>query len=149
MFPRLALMLADASPDPMISGNWIIAMIGAIAAGVALVVGKKQGRAEAADNNVTIKQPVPTVPMSRVTTPPTWSDHKALADRVMRTESDILRVEGELKEMRITSTQEFQALMHAGADREQRIGDKIDGFARAIHSRIDEILKHPTPRSRS
>lgn len=138
--PYLLLVLATAAPaadDAMISGNWIIGVIGALASGGALLVGKWQGRKEA----LTIKEPVPTVPTSKVSTPPTWSDHKALAERVNRTEADILRIEGELKEMRVQQTNQFQTLMAAGAEREARIGDKIEGFARAIHARVDDMMK--------
>jgi len=145
----LPLLLAEAAPDPMISGNWIIAVIGAVAAGVALVYGKKQGRAEAEDNNVTIKQPVPTVPMSKVTTPPSWDAHRALCDRVLRLEDDLRHLSTDVKQIKDSQGEQFRQLMVAGADREIRISEKIEGFARAIHGRIDEYLKHPTPRSRS
>ena len=113
-------------------------MIGAIAAGVALVIGKMQGRKEASET--ILKSPVPTVPTSKVTTPPTWSDHKALVDRVNRTEADILRVESELKDMRHIEAEHFRQLMSAGEERMDRINTKIDGFARAMHARIDELL---------
>lgn len=149
MIPQLTQLLADTNPDPMISGNWIIAVIGAIAAGIALVIGKKQGRAEAEDNNVTIKQPVPTVPMSKVTTPPSWDAHRALCDRVLRLEEDMKTLHGEVKAVRTDQNEQFRQLMMAGAEREIRISEKIEGFARAIHNRIDEYLKHPpTPHRR-
>jgi hypothetical protein len=142
----LPLLLADAAPDPMISGNWIIGLIGALSTAAALILGKIQGKKEASE--MTLNSPVPTVPTSKVSTPPSWDAHRALCDRVSRTESDILRVEGELKEMRIIQTQQFQTLMHAGAEREERIGHKIDGFAGAIHHRIDEILHGPSKQIR-
>lgn len=135
----LPLILADAAPDPMISGSWIIAVIGAIAAGIALVVGKKQGRAEAADNNVTIKQPVPTVPMSKVPTPPTWDAHKALCDLVTA-------LEQVTKELRRDIAGQYRELMQAGAAREVNISDKLDGIARGIHARIDDLMKPKTGR---
>jgi hypothetical protein len=138
LIPLLLTTTAAAAPDAMISGDWIIKAIGAICAGAALVLGRYWGRKEAA--GMRLESPVPTVPTSKVSTPPSWDAHRALCDRVSRTESDILRVEGELKEMRIIQTQQFQTLMHAGAEREERIGTKIDGFAKAVHSRIDEIL---------
>jgi len=143
MIPHF-LYLAETAPDPMISGNWVLAAIGALASAGALILGKIQGRKEASET--ILKDPVPTVPMSKVSTPPSWDAHRALCDRVTRTESDILRVEGELKEMRIQQTQQFQTLMAAGAEREERIGHKIDGFAGAIHHRIDEILHGPQKR---
>jgi hypothetical protein len=50
-----------ASADPMISGNWIIAVIGALASAAAMFWGKKQGKREAQETEVTLKPPVPTV----------------------------------------------------------------------------------------
>lgn len=138
LLPLLAETTA-AHADPMISGEWIIKIVGAIFTGAALILGRYWGRKEA--EGVKITDPVPEVPTRKVSTPPSWSDHKALADRVMRTEADILRVEGELKEMRVQQTNQFQTLMAAGADREQRIGDKIEGFARAVHARVDDMMK--------
>lgn len=81
LFP---LLIAQAAPpDPMISGNWIIAVIGAVAAGIALVIGKKQGRAEAAESNVTIKPPVPTV---RTQEEPAWATRPDLIELIDRTD---------------------------------------------------------------
>ena len=131
---------------PRLGGNWLIALIGALTSAAALIIGKMQGKKEASET--TLKSPVPTVPTSKVSTPPSWDAHRALCDRVTRTESDILRVEGEMKEMRILQTQQFQTLMAAGAEREERIGQKIDGFAGAIHHRIDEILHGPKRQAR-
>lgn len=58
MFP---LYLAEAAPDALISGNWLLAVIGALASAGALIIGKYQGRKEAQESSVTIKKPVPTV----------------------------------------------------------------------------------------
>jgi hypothetical protein len=58
MFPHY---LAEAAPDAMISGNWIIGVIGALASAGALILGKYQGRKEAQESSVTLKKPVPTV----------------------------------------------------------------------------------------
>jgi hypothetical protein len=130
----------------MISGNWIIAVIGAIAAGIALVVGKRQGRAEAEENNVTLKHPVPTVPMSKVTTPPSWDAHVALCDRMTRQEITSNELRHDLSEVRKEMALQYRDLMTAGATREQNISDKIDGMARGIHARIDELMKPKTNR---
>jgi hypothetical protein len=51
-----------AAPDTLISGNWIIGVIGALATAAALILGKLQGRKQGmqeATNNVTIQTPVP------------------------------------------------------------------------------------------
>ena len=134
--------LADAAPDAMISGLSPIACIGAIASGIALVIGKKHGRAEAEENNVTIKHPVPTVPMSKVSTPPSWDAHKALCDRMTRQEQISNELRGDLSEVRKDMALQYRDLMQAGAAREQSLADKLDGIARGIHHRIDEIINH-------
>ncbi len=58
-------ILADvaAGADPMISGNWLIGALIALipVIGAAWIKGKAAGRTEAADNNVTLKKPVPTI----------------------------------------------------------------------------------------
>jgi hypothetical protein len=89
-------MMANAAADPMISGNWIIAVIGAIAAGVAAVLGKMQGRKEGMNSrDVTLQAPVPEVPVKKVYSPPTFSQHMEIVRRVDALEADqkILRRE--------------------------------------------------------
>lgn len=134
-------LLANAAPaaDPMISGNWILAMIGAITTAAAAFFGKAQGRKEA--QRTTLESPVPEVPTRKVPTPPTYDAHRALEHRVGRVEEDITRIRDELKEDRRVAAMQFQQLMQAGQDRELRLGEKIEGFANAIHRRIDTVLK--------
>lgn len=53
---------AAAGADPMISGAWIIKIIGAIFTGAALILGRYWGRKEKeSEASVTIKKPVPTI----------------------------------------------------------------------------------------
>lgn len=123
-------ILAEVAADPMVSGNWIIGVIGAIAAGIALVIGKKQGRAEAQDNNVTLQgQPISV---------------KMEEHFVTRREFD--RLEKVTEGLRRDLAGQYRDLMQAGAAREQNLSDKLDGIARGIHARIDEIIKTKSPR---
>ena len=130
----------------MISGNWLIAAIGALASAAALILGKNQGRKEA--QRTTLESPVPEVPTRKVTTPPSWDAHRALCDRVTRLEDDFRSMSGDMKTIKDEQTEQFRQLMVAGAERELRISEKIEGFARAIHSRIDQYLKPQTPNRR-
>lgn len=130
---------AAAAADPMISGNWLIAVIGAIASAAALLIGKMQGERKAASTR--LESPIPTVPTSKVSTPPSWDAHRALADRVARLEDDLRALATDMKLVKDAQAEQFRQLMVAGAEREIRISDKIDGFARAIHTRIDTHLK--------
>jgi len=129
---------AAAASDPMISGNWIIMVIGAISTGIALVIGKMQGRKEA--QRTTLESPVPEVPTRKVSTPPSWDAHRALCDRVLRLEEDMKSLHQEVKKGTEAQADQFRQLMVAGADREIRISEKLEGFASAIHRRIDETL---------
>lgn len=135
-------VIGSAVPqDSMISGNWIIAVIGAVAAGIALVMGKAQGRKE--ERSARLEPPVPEVPTRKVSTPPSWDAHRALCDRVSNIENDIEGIRREMKEDRALHGQQFRDLMLAGGEREIRITEKIEGFANAIHRRIDDVITQP------
>lgn len=80
-------VIANVAPaDPMISGNWIIGLIGAIAAGIALVVGKMQGRKEAESRDVKIQKPVPTI---QTREEPRWATKPELEELGERTDKQI------------------------------------------------------------
>lgn len=122
----LPSFLAEAAADPMISGNWIIGVIGAITAAAAHFVGRKQGRTDAQDNNVTIQgQPISV---------------KMEEHFVTRREFD--RLEKVTEGLRKDLASQYRELMQAGAAREQNLSDKLDGIARGIHARIDQILEN-------
>lgn len=127
-----------AAPDPMISGDWIIAVIGALASAFALFYGKRQGLKEAT-NNVTLQSPLPEFPVRKLLTPPSWDAHKALCDRVSA-------LEVATSELRRETTHQYQEILKAGGEREVHLSDKLDGIARSIHARIDELMQ---PRTRS
>lgn len=142
MMPPL-LYLAETAPDPMISGNWIVAVIGALASAGALIVGKMQGRKEA--SQTILKDPVPTVPMSKVSTPPSWDAHVALCDRMTRQEVISNELRHDLSEVRKDMAIQYRELIQSGQERERNLSDKLDGLSRSIHARIDELLKSKTP----
>lgn len=133
--------------ETMVSGEWLIALVVAVigAVGSALVAYK---RGVAAAGDVTLKSPVPTVPMSKVSTPPTWDAHRALCDRVKRTEDETAELRKDIAVVRHDLDLQYRELLKAGAAREQSISDKLDGIARGIHHRIDELIQPKrTPRS--
>ncbi len=132
---------ASAAPDTMISGNWLILVIGALFSGAALLLGKVQGKKEGLKeaSNITLQNPVPEVPTRKVSTPPSWDAHRALVDRVTA-------LEMVTQELRRDAAHQYHELMTAGAAREQSISDKLDGIARGIHSRIDAFMKPKSAR---
>jgi len=123
----------NALAETLISGEWltglIVAIIGAIGSAV---VAYKKGAASVQE--MTLKTPVPTVPMSKVSTPPSWDAHRALCDRVTRLEETT-------QELRRDMAGQYRELMQAGAQREANLSEKLDGIARGIHGRIDDMLK--------
>lgn len=122
--------------ETLISGEWItglvVAVIGAV--GSALVAYRK-GAASVTETR--LASPVPEVPTRKVLTPPSWDAHRALVDRVSALESAY-------SELRRDTTHQYQELLKAGGERETHLSDKLDGIARGIHARIDEILQTRT-----
>ena len=77
------------APDPMISGNWIIGLIGALTSLATLLIGKRQGIKEAADAHVTLKKPVPTI---QTREEPAWATKPDLEDHIDRTDAHFAEV---------------------------------------------------------
>lgn len=145
LFPYLAETTAAA--DPMISGNWIIAVIGALGTLLAAYFGHQKGKLS---QGVRLESPMPELTTRRATTPPSWDAHRAVADRVAVLEAGLLELRRETAELRRETSHQYQALLTAGSERELHLSDKLDGIARSIHARIDEILKsnsRPHPRA--
>lgn len=128
--------------DFMISGEWLTALVVAVigAMGGVWIKAKGAGLKEAT-NNVTMQSPFPEVPTRKVLMPPSWDAHQALRDRVTV-------IEHGLTELRRESATQYHELLKAGAERETHLSDKLDGIARGIHARIDEILT-TRPRTRA
>lgn len=123
----------DMLAETLISGEWItglvVAVIGAV--GSALVAYRK-GAASVTETR--LASPVPEVPTRKVLTPPSWDAHRALVDRVTA-------LEAVTQELRRETSQQYHELLKAGGERETHLSDKLDGIARGIHARIDEILQ--------
>ena len=134
-------MLAQTAQgaDPMISGDWVLKLVGAVFTGAALILGRYWGKKEASSTR--LEDPMPEVPTRKVSTPPSWDAHKALMDRVMRQEQISNELRHDLSEVRKEMTENYKDLMAAGQARETSISDKLDGIARGIHSRIDDLMK--------
>ena len=131
-------ILAQAGgADPMISGNWLIQVIGAIVGGGAawLAKGKLE---EGKRQRMKIDEPVPEVPIRKNYTPPTWDAHRAVCERVSRLEQSF-------EDLRREQASQYKDMMQATNGLESRIGGKLDGIAREIHHRIDEIFKPKPP----
>lgn len=115
--------------DPLISGDWLLKVIPVTAAALVLIIGrgyfKQQGRAEVQEGKVTLEgQPVAVKLEEHFVTRREFDRLERMTDRLGRDLNN-----------------QYKELSVAAGDREQRITDKLDGIARAIHARIDEMDK--------
>ncbi len=123
---------APSAPDPMISGNWLITLIGALFSGAALVLGKYWGRtAERQQRTVTISgQPVQ---FQNTPAAVTVNDLGDLTRRMGVAESEI-------RGLRDEQSKHYKQLLESGHEREIRIINKMDEEAREWHGRLDAIF---------
>jgi len=124
---------AAADGDAMISGAWMLKLIAALFTGAALVLGRYWGRKEEA-RKITVQDPVPEVPVKRVYSPPSFSQHMDLVRRIEV-------VEGNVAELRRDQAIQFLKLMEVGERRKDDILERFDVVARGFHDRVDQIIK--------
>ena len=132
-------LLADAAaanPDPMISGNWILGVLGAAGTLLGIILGHAKGKAS---QDVTIKdQPVRFTKDQR---PVSFDQHSALDARVARIENHLDRIERD-------AGQQYKQLLEAGAEREMRMTEFFGAGLREVHARLDALLSKLPPTSR-
>ena len=120
--------------ETLISGEWVtsfvVAIIGAVAAGL---VSWKKGVAKGRGDKVTLQEPMPEVPVKRIYTPPTFSQHQDLARRVGALESDV-------REIRREAAEQFRKLVEVGEERKDKIMDRIEAVAVGFHQRVNQIV---------
>lgn len=128
---------AAAAPDTMVSGNWILGVLGALGTLLGVVLGHAKGKAS---QDVTIKdQPVRFTKDQR---PVSYDQHSALDARVAR-------IEGHLDAMQRDAGQQYKQLLEAGAEREMRLTEFFGAGLREVHARLDALMRHlPTPPNR-
>ena len=144
----------------MISGEWLISfgkmvLVAAGPAGAAWIIAFKKGKAS--KTSTKIEDPVPEVPVKRIYTPPTFSQHQDVVRRVAALEAEAKETrehfEGQLRQIRSEQHEQFVKLMEAGEMRKDMIFEKIESMARGFHSRVDQIIQdskisNPSPRKR-
>lgn len=116
-----------------VSVTAVSTIIGAVFTGIGLLIGKLMEK-KRQQNSVKLEQPVPEVPTRKVFHSPSWHQFEGLTRRVDH-------LENEFHELRDEQKQQFTQILQAGAERENRLRDKLDDVARGIHGRIDEIIK--------
>jgi hypothetical protein len=136
-------LLATATPpaDPMISGNWIIAVIGALSTAAALILGKIQGRKEIeTGREVTIKKPVPTV---RTQEEPEFVTMGVFNGHLQRIENSFDEIKEALDSERGTA-RIAQGNIHKRIDAlSEKLGEKLsrlEGTSGAVKETVDRLL---------
>lgn len=122
------LAVVDSGVSPEAVGGIIASLV------VALIGGGYLGKRSATTQRIRLGEPVPEIPVRRVSSPPTWDQHTGLERRVSV-------IEQAQTEMRRDMAAQFRELLEAGGSREQRLSAKLDGIAREIHRRIDGNMK--------
>lgn len=117
----------------LVEGEWITAFIVAVigAVGSALIA-YQRGRSS---QPMTLQQPVPIVPTSKVFTPPTWDQFQGHHKRIESLEHTV-------SEMRRDQAIQFREFLQALSGQELRLGEKVDGLATTVHTRVDQVLKN-------
>ena len=141
-------LLTSITPlaETLIPGEWltgiVVAIITAIGAAVgSVIIAWKKGNAEGRKQSVSVAEPVPTVPTRKVYSPPSWDQHQALMGRVETLEATTIELRRDQADM-------FRQILQAGAERENRLAEKIDHLIRKTHERIDQQFQLMVQQSR-
>jgi hypothetical protein len=143
-----------AGADPMISGEWLIKIIGAIFTGVALVLGRYWGRKEAAnESSVTIKPPVPRLDVN-TKEEPEFVTHGQLNGHLSRIEDTFEEIKEALNSERSIARlangnihKRIDALSERLGERLSSLEGKTDGVAQNVDKLLDIALnRKPAPR---
>jgi len=135
-----------------IPGEWITSLIVAVitAAGGVMVAYKKGQANPNVSRDVNLKEPIPEMPVKRIFTPPTFSQHQDVVRRVAALEMEAKETrehfEGQLRQIRNEQHEQFVKLMEAGEARKDMIFEKIESMARGFHHRVDQMMSPNNPR---
>lgn len=134
------LTLADTAPstDPL---DKVLPWVSTFVAMVLAAVFKVQADKAKA---LRIEEPVPTIPTRKVFNNVTWNDLQPIITRMDR-------MEKHLDDVRKEQSDQFKEILEAGSTREHRLTTHVDDVARAIHSRLDDVIRdqhHPKPTTR-
>lgn len=120
----------------MIPGEWIIGLIGAVATGIALVVGKLQGRKEAETREVTVKKPMPTV---EIREQDRWATRPELEEHKLRTDKQIKELHSRIEDDRATA-REALGRIHSRIDNQSEATAELKGSVDGVAQNVDKLL---------
>lgn len=126
-------ILAEAAPDPMISGTWLIGFLGALGTLAGIFLGHQRGKAS---QGVTLNAPIPEIPFRKVERPVSYDQHNSLEQRVGR-------IETHLDVIQRDQASQYRQIIEAGAERELRLTEILHTGLREVHARLDAILNPP------
>ena len=127
-----------AGADPMISGSWLIAVLGAATTLLGIILGHSKGKAS---QGVALLAPIPEIPFRKVERPVSYDQHDSLVQRVGR-------IETHLDVIQRDQANQYRTIIEVGAERELRLTETLHAGLREVHSRLDAILKS-TPNRRT
>lgn len=126
-----------AGADPMISGEWLIKIIGAIFTGAALILGRYWGRKEKEnESSVTLKKPVPTIQTREEAA---WATQPDLEDHVGWTREEFKRVWGQFGVERALHNNELTAI-HDRINVQSAATATIKGSVDEIGKNVEQLL---------
>ncbi len=131
------MWLAETASDPMISGNWIIALIGAASTAVAAILGKGMGRREGETaREVTLKKPVPTVVTREE---PLIATQAALQEHIDNTKEGLDQVWEAITAERGVA-RESLGKIHARIDQQSQATAKVQGTVDEVKATVGRLL---------
>lgn len=141
------LLANAAQTDPLISGNWIIALIGAVAAGIALVVGKIQGRKEVESRDVTLKKPLPTL---QTREEPQWATKPELENHIERTDKQFSEIWNAIQQERGVARESLSKI-HSRIDFQSNATAAVQATVNEVRQTVSTLLdlalhRNPPPK---
>jgi hypothetical protein len=132
-------MMAEAAPaDPQISGNWILAVLGALGTLAAGFYGHAKGKSA---QRFALEAPVPEVPFRKVDRPVSFDQHTSLEARVARIETHLDTIQRD-------QAMQYRQILEAGSERELRMTEVINHGLREVHARLDGLATTRPPSRR-
>jgi hypothetical protein len=133
-------IIATTQPaaDFMISGKWLIAFVVAVipVLGGVWIKAKQAGRAEAQDNNVTLKKPVPTI---QTREEPLWATKPDLEDHVGWTRGEFKRVWDQFGAERTIDNDELNKI-HERINQQSLTTASLKGTVEKIGENVAQLL---------
>ena len=140
MIPHYLTILSNTPPaDPLATIlPWVTTFVAMVLAAVFKMQASKA-------QSLKLEEPMPTVPTRKVPGFVTWDHLQPIITRMDR-------LEKHLDDVRKEQSDQFKEILEAGSTREHRLTTHVDDVARAIHSRLDDVIRDnhqpKTPRSR-